>query len=188
MEGLNRIIETIRNQQFFDGSTAAGFDGIFEWSFLNKHKCFGKITSITPMDIDGIVERNGRFIIFETKGSTYDDEGKLVPIPIPQGQKITLNALAKTGYFTIVVIRCDVEKKNFTSFQYAFPNDETFTQMKLGKYTSIDIEKMIAEVVERWYKDADNYGKLTIKQAPVAVEKPLTFTDKVLKQFKLKRI
>lgn len=205
MKHLDKLMDTIRNQEFFDGSLPAGFDGIWDWSFLNKHYCFGVGTSITPMDLDAIIERNGRFIVFETKGSIVDSYGNISPIPIPKGQQLTLAALFKLGCVTQVIIRCDVGKKHITSFQYRFPNDNTFTKMTLGNVSSADMQKEIAKIVKMWYRDADQSGGLSIKapivkQAPVVVEKPLTFTDKVcnlfksitykhiLKLFKLKRI
>ena len=38
--------------------------GLWDWGILNG--CFGD-TLIKPTDIDGFVERNGKFLFFETK-------------------------------------------------------------------------------------------------------------------------
>ena len=75
----------------FHQARPAGFDGLFDWDFLKG--AFGPV--IMPMDLDGVVERNGRFLVFETK-----EPGKT----IPRGQEISLKALCATGIFTIFVI------------------------------------------------------------------------------------
>jgi len=75
--------DTIRNPERFNEAKPAGFDGVFDWKWTQG--CFGD-TKISPMDLDGIVERRGYFFIFETKD---------VGVPLPTGQKITLNSLHK---------------------------------------------------------------------------------------------
>lgn len=75
----------------FAQAAPAGFDGLFDWDFLKG--AFGPV--IMPMDLDGVVERNGRFLVFETK-----DSG----VKIPKGQEISLKALCATGLFTVFVI------------------------------------------------------------------------------------
>lgn len=69
----------------FKEAEPAGFDGKFDWDFLLP--AF-EGTKITPMDIDGVVERKGRFLMFETKAP-----GKEIPL----GQKITLEQLVLIG-------------------------------------------------------------------------------------------
>jgi len=92
---------TIRSPESFDNSQWSttcphcggkiGFDGIFNWEWTQG--CFsGKIT---PMDFDGVVERKGHYLIFETK-----DPGT----NIPHGQEITLNMLRTAKTFTIMKI------------------------------------------------------------------------------------
>ena len=65
---------------------------LWDWGCLDG--CFGD-TRIKPTDIDGFVERNGRFLVIETKEPTAS---------IPKGQEITLQALARTGLFTIMIV------------------------------------------------------------------------------------
>ncbi len=77
----------------FRRSPAAGFDGVFEWDFLMP--AF-EGTKIMPMDFDGVVERNRRFLVFETK------EGNK---PIPDGQRLTLERAVETGPWTVIVLR-----------------------------------------------------------------------------------
>lgn len=67
-----------------------GFDGQYHWGFLDP--CW-KPTDIKPMDIDLIVERNGKFLIHETK-----QPGK----SIPEGQRITLTRLWSMKSFSII--------------------------------------------------------------------------------------
>ena len=75
----------IKDPKKFNQFKPAGFDNVFNWDFLLP--AF-EGTNIQPMDIDAIIERNGRFIIFETK-----DEG----VKIPKGQQITLERLVLLG-------------------------------------------------------------------------------------------
>lgn len=82
----------IRNMTKFQDWLPAGFDGQFHWDCLKG--AFGP--SIMPMDIDGIVERNGRFFVFETKHSE--------DVSIPFGQQRSLKALVKTGFVSVMVL------------------------------------------------------------------------------------
>jgi len=69
----------------FKAMPPAGFDGVFDWDFLLP--AF-EGTKIQPMDIDAVVERHGRILMIETKSPNKE---------IPQGQKITLEALLALG-------------------------------------------------------------------------------------------
>lgn len=84
--------KSIKYPKTFTDAKPAGFDGIFDWSFTEG--CFGD-TKITPMDIDGIIERRKHFLVFETKNKDT---------PIPIGQMITLKELYKLGCFTMIFI------------------------------------------------------------------------------------
>ena len=75
----------INNQQHF-------IESFWDWTFLND--CFGE-TKIRVTDIDGLVERNGKFLLIETK---------MPSSPIPMGQSIMHKGLLKTGSFTIFII------------------------------------------------------------------------------------
>jgi hypothetical protein len=83
---------TIRHPSAFSRARPAGFDGVFDWDFLVP--AF-RGTRITPMDIDAIIERNGQFLIIETKSP-----GKTVPV----GQQITFRALMALGCFHIFFV------------------------------------------------------------------------------------
>ena len=54
----------INNTEYFNQNLPAGFDGQFDWDFLIP--AFGN-NGIKPSDIDCLIERNGRFLLFETK-------------------------------------------------------------------------------------------------------------------------
>ena len=69
----------------FQQAEPAGFDGVFDWDFLLP--AFYK-TKIQPMDIDAVVERRGKILLFETK-----EPGKDIPL----GQKITLERFILIG-------------------------------------------------------------------------------------------
>lgn len=83
---------TIKHPAGFAHAPAAGFDGVFDWSWTDG--CFGA-GKITPMDFDGVVERKGNFLLFETKN---------LDVPIPKGQLYTLQAAHALGCFTIMLI------------------------------------------------------------------------------------
>lgn len=74
-------------------SESGYLNSFWDWSFLNN--CFGS-TGIKISDIDGIVERKGKFLLLETK-SVYAS-------PMSKGQWLTLDALHRTGLFTIVIL------------------------------------------------------------------------------------
>jgi len=84
--------DTIYNKEAFEDGLPAGFDGYFHWEWTKG--CFGA-TNIKPMDFDGVVERSGHFLVFETK-----KQG----IPVPDAQMRALMAAVKTGYFTVMIM------------------------------------------------------------------------------------
>ncbi len=83
--GILEYPQTIKYPKAFESSLPAGYNGIFDWSFLLP---IFQGTKIEPMDIDGLVERYGRILIFETKQPDKD---------IPSGQVRALEALLRLG-------------------------------------------------------------------------------------------
>lgn len=75
----------------FEQAKPAGFDGVFEWDFLEG--CFPR--NIMPMDFDGVVEINGNFLLFETK-----QPGRAVE----KGQQYTFRALLESPNWTIFML------------------------------------------------------------------------------------
>jgi hypothetical protein len=124
--------KTIKNEKAFKESAPPGFDGIFDWSWVTG--CFGD-TKIMPMDIDGIVERKGNFLIFETKR---------IGTPVPRGQMITLNKLIEVGKMTVMII---YGKKLPERFTIIYPNGV--------KKDYIGLEKA-KERVASWFRYADS--------------------------------
>lgn len=66
--------------------------GLWDWAILDG--CFGE-TKIKPTDVDGFVERKGKFLWLETKSPG---------VGIPEGQLRTFAAIAKTRVFTVFVV------------------------------------------------------------------------------------
>lgn len=125
---------TIRNKQNY-------LDSIWDWSILNG--CFkGKIA---PTDIDGLVERNGRFLLLETKSPG---------VPINTGQQRTHDALLATGVFTVMVIwgNAGQPEKLRVSIQHN------------GKVAVQEMEAdtdVLRDVVRRWFLFADRQFAIT---------------------------
>lgn len=65
---------------------------LWDWGILRG--CFGD-TKIEPTDIDGFVERNGKFLVIETKAPGVE---------IKTGQMITFKRLIETGRFTVMIV------------------------------------------------------------------------------------
>ena len=78
----------IRDVDKFLDWPPAGFDGLLAWEFLSG--AFGP--KIMPMDLDAVIERKGKLLVFEAKSPGA---------PIPDGQKITLTTLWKKYDATI---------------------------------------------------------------------------------------
>jgi len=133
---MNMLPATIKHPGGFLHSPAAGFDGVFDWSWTKD--CFGG-RRITPMDFDGVVERKGNFILFETKN---------LGVPIPDGQMYTLQAAHALGCFTIFLIHGKTKPE---SAQIWYPGTRA-----REVYEGVDA---IREKVSSWYAYADRNPK-----------------------------
>lgn len=69
-------------------------DAAQDWVILEG--CFGG--KIRPSDIDGIVERNGHFLVLEKKPSGYEFRG---------GQALLFSRLSALPRFTVLILRGD---------------------------------------------------------------------------------
>lgn len=134
----NNLPPTIKHPEAFKNSPAAGFDGTFDWSWTEG--CFGK-TKITPMDFDGVVERKGNFIVFETK-----DKG----LTVPQGQLITLGRFWERGGVTVLFV---YGKMKLERCIYVLPRKSNRPSPISGEL--IGVEKA-QDFVKKWYAHADN--------------------------------
>ena len=123
------------NPDTFYKSPPAGFDGFFDWEFLIPAFAPSKIT---PMDLDGIIERRGKFIVFETKRGN---------VPIPLGQQYTLEALANTGLFNVIILRAKTPEEIDSWERWRGPpiTKEVFT----GDAAAL------VEFVGKWYQFAN---------------------------------
>ena len=131
---MSALPSTIKHPAGFRHSPAAGFDGVFDWSWTKD--CFGG-KRITPMDFDGVVERKGNFILFETKN---------LNVPVPAGQMYTLEAAHRLGCFTIFLIH---GKTTPESAQIWYPGTD-----RRETYEGADA---IREKVGAWYAYADRH-------------------------------
>lgn len=123
---------TIKYPETFHNSKPAGYDGVFDWSWTKG--CFGN-TNITPMDFDGVVERNGHCLIFESKKPGVE---------IPDGQKWALERLRKAKSFTVMKIW---GKEIPERIEMLYKNG------KVEVYEGIEAAK---ERVAAWFKNADS--------------------------------
>lgn len=104
----------IHSPEFFDQSPSAGFDGVFDWDFLDPA---WQGSRCRLMDLDAVLERYGRFLIFETKHG-YEPGRPLDHIP--EGQRITLAAFASlrafAGHYPFTVVFCGKSRGAITGF------------------------------------------------------------------------
>lgn len=103
---------------------------IWDWGFLDE--CFSP-SKIKITDIDGLIERNGHFLLIETK---------MPDIEIPKGQSILFDALLKTRCFHVLIIwgyRNKPEHRMFWGYSRKVPATE----------------QSIKEIVKRWYTIAN---------------------------------
>lgn len=160
---------TILYPERFQQARPAGFDGVFDWDFLKG--AFGPV--IMPMDLDGVVERKGRFLVFETK-----EPGR----PIPRGQEISLNALRATGIFTIFVVYGKTAD-TLTSME------EWHAKTKLI-HESITPEK-VWERSNEWYRHVSALPSLTENELrdaaknSAAVSESLAQSDDLVRRLKI---
>jgi len=134
---MGELPSSIRHPMAFRESAAAGFDGVFDWAWMDG--CFGK-TNITPMDFDGVVERKRQFLLFETKNTGVE---------LPKGQLICLENLWKKGDWTVVTVW---GKKTPETWEVWFPWREGERQPKIIKGVGVE---SLRQFVARWYEWAD---------------------------------
>jgi hypothetical protein len=135
---------TIINRDAFLSGLPAQYDGEFDWDWTKG--CFGE-TKIAPMDVDGMVERGGNFLLFETK-----DMGKFVP----EGQLRTLRALYRLGCFTVVFVYG--KKKPAALSVWHAPDFRSGVVMDPAKPVNVSIAQARA-LVTSWFMYADKNAK-----------------------------
>lgn len=118
---------TIRNLKSYT-------EALWDWGFLNS--CFGG-TKIRVSDVDGVVERKGKFLFIEAKRPNAS---------IPGGQQRLFRALAKSGC-SIFLIWGDQNKPERLSVWY--PGRDNPEKPKPAN------QEAVADMVRRWFKYAD---------------------------------
>ena len=104
-------------------------NNLWDWSILDG--CFGN-TRIHPTDVDGLVERNGKFLLIEAKSPGVE---------IKTGQMIMFNKLVHTGYFTVILVWGEIN------------NPEKITLMTsktIEVYENISLDKL-REITSKWF-------------------------------------
>lgn len=111
--------------------------GVWDWGFLDL--CFGQ-TKIKITDIDGMVERNGFFLMFETKKAGVN---------IPQGQKIMFRNFSNNGNHVLVI--WGYQSDSIHDLLWIYPTGE--------KYYYDKSKDFIQKIVKKWYSHADANSK-----------------------------
>lgn len=96
--------------------------------------------NFVPSNIDGIAERNGRFLVFEWKRPNES---------ISMGQKMLLQALAASPEFTVIIINGDTDDK--TTVNSFWLINEDGKPIKRG--TGLESLKTF---YQKWYKWAND--------------------------------
>lgn len=100
----NQLPDTIFYKKTFLEAATPWFDGAWDWAWTDG--CFGEYR-ISPMDFDGLVERKGNFLLFETKNIGKD---------VSTGQLRTFKAAYKLRCFTIIFIEGKLGPVNFKTW------------------------------------------------------------------------
>lgn len=130
--------ETIHYPETFDRSTPPWYDGKFDWQWANA--AFSDCR-ITFMDLDGVVERFGNFLVIETKEIGTD---------IPAGQMFTLKRLHKIDCFTILLVWGKV-----APVKYQLWPARGFRDGKIQESTSDCDRASMTLLVKEWRKYAE---------------------------------
>ncbi len=137
---MNDYPQTIKYPGTFKSSLPAGYDGIFDWAFLLS---IFEGTKIEPMDIDGLVERHGRILIFETK-----QPGKDIPI----GQVGALETLLRLGRgFVCIMVLYGKSATTITKME-----EWHYGKGRIGKSSRKTCDSLyVKERVTAWFKWAN---------------------------------
>lgn len=109
--------------------------GIWDWAILDG--CFGS-TRIKPTDIDGLVERNGRFLFLETKS---------IGAQLPIGQERTFKALVKAANATVIVVwGCQNQPTACKVFSPQYPNGYMDNNITVQQFRNLVIN---------WFNDVE---------------------------------
>ena len=110
-------------------------NNLWDWGILDG--CFGE-SKIKPTDVDGLVERNGHFLILEAKSPTAE---------VKQGQEITFQHAIQAKSMTVFVVWGEPGKPERLRMISKWKDQEV----------DADIEKF-REKVSQWYEWANRNG------------------------------
>lgn len=119
---------TINNEKAY-------LDGVWDWAMFDG--CFGQ-TRITPTDIDGIVERHGRFYVLEAKATG---------VPVPEGQMRTFKALVNLQVFTILIMWGEKNKPEKAM---------VMTRHGVKEFPVVTVE-FCRRLTSRWFEFAESF-------------------------------
>ena len=105
----------------------------WDWTLFND--CF-QPTKIRITDVDGLVERNGHFLLIETKG---------IGVPVPQGQAILFDAIRRDSRWHVLVVWGDTNQPQ---------------RWKVWGYRAEFTGGMddLRKLIRRWFRYADRAG------------------------------
>jgi hypothetical protein len=133
----------IHSPDEFNRALPAGYDGVFAWDFLDS--AFDREnTNITPMDLDAVVERRGRFLFYETKN---------VGQTVQTGQRITLQELLKYPKMSVLFVNGKTNQE-MVGFMFAHGND----RWGFKSCDPIVAAQKLWDVSHAWF-EAVRYGK-----------------------------
>ena len=114
--------------------------GLWDWAILEG--CFGN-TKIMPTDIDGFVERNGYFLLLETKAPKVE---------LKQGQVMAFERLSRTRVVTVMILW---GRTNVPEEVQVFGWNATSIKMPCN------LDKM-RYLVKKWFDYSDKRKPITI--------------------------
>jgi hypothetical protein len=113
-------------------------DNLWDWACFRG--CFGS-SSMSPTDIDGVVERNGYYLVIEAKSPHAQ---------VPGGQRILFKSWVRDGKTTVLIIYGEPQKPE--KMETMTPDGTVCT-----KKANMDD---VREFVSAWYKMANSRPRL----------------------------
>ncbi|UCD59140.1 MAG: hypothetical protein JSV16_08640 [Candidatus Hydrogenedentota bacterium] len=139
----------IEHPDAFQSWLPAQYDGVFAWDFLiPAFARQNQLSPIRPSDFDGVVERRGRSLIYETKTDAS--------VPLPLGQRNALEAYMalRPGFITIVHVigKTWQDVTQFTIWWYC--HSVAGRELRRDPYTG-DWRRLL-EMSRQWFLAADS--------------------------------
>lgn len=119
-------------------------NGLWDWACLDG--CFGE-AKIKPKQIDGLVERNSRFLLLET----FSPEIKL-----PYREDVIFRRLIQTGLFTVIIVWGENNNAN---------KIELRTSREIKHYENAN-NNTLWNIVTQWFEFANKNRSVPPKVKP----------------------